>query len=410
MHIPSIIERKRDGHALTAEEIGEVIRAYTLGTMPDYQMAALAMAIYFRGMDAGETASLTRAMLESGGIMHYPANAPMVVDKHSTGGVGDKVSLILAPLLACDDLWVPMIAGRGLGITGGTLDKLEAIPGFRVGLSCSEAVNQLKAIGVVMMGQTGAICPADKKLYALRDVTATVPSLPLITASIMSKKLAESLDALVLDVKYGSGAFMKTLAEAEALGEAMREVGEAMGVTMRVCYNPMEEPVGRAVGNALEVVESIEVLRGGGPRDLRELVITLASQVSLVDTAQLERWLDDGSALAKFREMVVCQGGDASSLDHFSAVHCAPVVREILSPGSGVVSRVDAEAVGRACIALGAGRSRSDDTVDPAVGFDEIVKVGTTVRAGNLIARVHAAGEDDASEAEKRFLGGFACE
>jgi len=410
MHIPSTIERKRDGHSLTDEEIREVIRAYTLGTMPDYQMSALAMAIYFRGMDARETASLTRAMLESGERMQYPDGAPRIVDKHSTGGVGDKVSLILAPLLACDDLWVPMISGRGLGITGGTLDKLESIPGFRVGLSQAEALAQLESLGVVMMGQTGTICPADKKLYALRDVTATVPSLPLLTSSIMSKKLAESLDALVLDVKYGSGAFMKTRSESEALGEAMREVGEAMGVTMRVCYHAMDEPTGRAVGNALEVVESIEVLRGGGPGDLRDLVITLASQVSLVDAGQLERWLDDGTAFAKFREMVACQGGDASSLDDFSRVHPAAVIREIRAPRSGVVSRVDAETVGRACIALGAGRSRADEAINPAVGFDEIVKVGADVNAADLIARVHAANEGDAIEAERRFLGGYACE
>jgi len=410
MHIPSTIERKRDGHSLTDEEIREVIRAYTLGTMPDYQMSALAMAIYFRGMDARETASLTRAMLESGERMQYPDGAPRIVDKHSTGGVGDKVSLILAPLLACDDLWVPMISGRALGITGGTLDKLESIPGFRVGLSQAEAIAQLESLGVAMIGQTGAICPADKKLYALRDVTATVPSLPLLTSSIMSKKLAESLDALVLDVKYGSGAFMKTRSESEALGEAMREVGEAMGVTMRVCYHAMDEPTGRAVGNALEVVESIEVLRGGGPGDLRDLVITLASQVSLVDAGQLERWLDDGTAFAKFREMVACQGGDESSLDDFSRVHPAAVIREIRAPRSGVVSRVDAETVGRACIALGAGRSRADEAIDPAVGFDEIVKVGADVNAADLIARVHAANEEDAIEAERRFLGGFACE
>jgi len=410
MHIPSIIERKRDGHSLTDEEIGDVIRSYTLGTMPDYQMSALAMAIYFQGMDARETASLTRAMLESGERMQYPVGAPRIVDKHSTGGVGDKVSLILAPLLACDDLWVPMISGRGLGTTGGTLDKLESIPGFRVGLSQAEAIAQLESIGVAMMGQTGAICPADKKLYALRDVTATVPSLPLITSSIMSKKLAESLDALVLDVKYGSGAFMKTLAEAELLGGAMREVGEAMGVKTHVCYHSMDEPTGRAVGNALEVVEAIETLRGRGSGDLRDLVIRLASQVSLVDAGQLGRWLDDGTAFAKFREMVACQGGDAATLDDFSRVHPAPVIREIRAPGSGAVTRVDAETVGRACIALGAGRGRADEAIDPAVGFDEIVKVGIIVSAGDLIARVHAASDEDAIEAERRFLGGFACE
>lgn len=410
MHIPSIIERKRDGAILSDREIREVIRAFTQGEMPDYQMSALAMAIYFRGMTPQETAALTQAMLESGEKMHYPDTAPRIVDKHSTGGVGDKVSLILAPLLACDDLWVPMISGRGLGITGGTLDKLESIPGFRVGLTQVEALDQLESIGVAMMGQTSTICPADKKLYALRDVTATVPSRPLIVASIMSKKLAESLDGLVLDVKFGSGAFMKTRDEAVALGEAMREVGEAMGVATRVCYHPMDEPTGRAVGNALEVVESIEVLKGGGPPDLRDLVVSLAAEVSLADAAQLAAWLDDGTAWRKFRRMVVSQGGDESVLDAFGRVHPAPVIREIRASRAGVVRRVDADAVGRASLALGAGRSRAEDAINPAVGFDQLVKVGGEVVAGDVIARVHAADEAAAGEAEKRFLGGFSCE
>src|SRR6056297_3342348 len=260
MHLPTLIERKRDGASLSDEEIRYLIREFTMGGMPEYQMSSLAMAIYFQGMTPEETASLTRAMLESGEVFSYPDTAPRVVDKHSTGGIGDKVSLVLAPLLACDEVWVPMISGRGLGITGGTLDKLESIPGFSVQVSRDDAIAQLDKIGVVMMGQTGDICPADKKLYALRDVTATVPSQPLIVASIMSKKLAESLDALVLDVKFGSGAFMKTRPEAESLGEAMREVGGSMGVDTKICYNSMDEPLGQSVGNALEVAESIETL------------------------------------------------------------------------------------------------------------------------------------------------------
>lgn len=378
--------------------------------MPDYQMSALAMAIYFRGMNAAEIASLTRAMLDSGEIMRYPEGAPRIVDKHSTGGVGDKVSLVLAPLLACDDLWVPMISGRGLGITGGTLDKLESIPGFRVGLSHEEAIAQLKAIGVAMMGQTGTICPADRKLYALRDVTATVPSLPLLVSSIMSKKLAESLDALVLDVKFGSGAFMKTREESVALGEAMVEVGQSMGVATKVLYHCMDEPTGRAVGNALEVVEAIEALKGGGPEDLRKLVVAMAAEVSLVDAGTLNEWLDDGTAWGKFREMVKLQGGDVSALDDFAAVHPAPVIREIFAPKSGTVRRVDADTVGRACVALGAGRGRAEDAIDPAVGFDRLVKVGEMVCGGQVIARVHAADEAAADRAEQQFLGGFLCE
>lgn len=409
MHVPTIIERKRDGKTLDEGEIRFLVNAFTDGLMPDYQMAAFAMAVYFQGMDAGETVALTRAMLESGTSFRWPAGAPRIVDKHSTGGVGDKVSLVLAPLLACDDLWVPMISGRGLGITGGTLDKLESIPGFCVGLEPEEALAQIERIGVVMMGQTATICPADKKLYALRDVTATVPSRPLIVASILSKKLAESLDALVLDVKFGSGAFMKTREDAVLLGEAMREVGTAMGVETRVCYHAMDEPTGRAVGNALEVAEAIDCLRGGGPADLRELVLTLAGELSAVGRGRLEGWLDDGTALAKFHALVEAQGGDPASLDAFEQVHPAPTVREIRSPASGVVNRVDAETIGRAANALGAGRNRAEDAVNPAVGFDRIVKVGEVVAAGDVIARVHAHRPADAGEAEMRFLSGFSC-
>jgi pyrimidine-nucleoside phosphorylase len=409
MHIPSLIERKREGGSLSDGEIRDLIEAFTAGDMPDYQMSALAMAIYFQGMTGEETVSLTRAMLESGESLAYPDAAPRVVDKHSTGGVGDKVSLILAPLLACDELWVPMISGRGLGITGGTLDKLESIPGFRVGLSQEEAMKQLEEIGVVMIGQTAAICPADKKLYALRDVTATVPSQPLIVASIMSKKLAESLDALVLDVKFGSGAFMKTKAEAESLGEMMREVGTMMGVETSVCYHTMDEPLGCAVGNALEVKESIDALRGGGPEDLREVTLTLAEKVSTVGRLQLEEWLDDGSAYGKFLEMVQCQGGNAELIPDFDAVHPAPVIRDVFSPASGKVDAVDADAVGRASLALGAGRNRAEDAVDFAVGFDHLIKVGADVRSGDLVAKIHARTEAAAEEAAKSFLEGFRC-
>lgn len=410
MHIPSILERKRDGKALGEEEIRWLVASFTDGSMPDYQMSAFAMAVFFQGMDATETAALTRAMLESGERLVWPDTAPRVVDKHSTGGVGDKVSLVLAPLLACDDLWVPMISGRGLGITGGTLDKLESIPGFRVGLSKEEALAQLERIGVAMMGQTASICPADKKLYALRDVTATVPSRPLIVASILSKKLAESLDALVLDVKFGCGAFMKTRENAVLLGEAMREVGEAMGVETRVLYHPMDEPTGRAVGNALEVVEALEALGGGGPPDLRTLVLDLAVEVGGAGRDLFAQWLDDGSALAKFRIMVECQGGDPACLDRFEEVHRAAVVHEVVSPRSGHVVRVDAETVGRAANALGAGRHRAEDGVDPAVGFDRIVKVGEEVRAGGILARVHARTAADADAAAARFLEAFDCQ
>ena len=410
MHIPSIIEKKRDGGILGDEEIRSVIASYTAGGMPDYQMSALAMAIYFKGMTAEETASLTRAMLESGEAFEYPESSPRVVDKHSTGGVGDKVSLILAPLLACDDLWVPMISGRGLGITGGTLDKLEAIPGFRVGLSREEAMVQLEKIGVVMIGQTADVCPADKKLYALRDVTATVPSQPLIVASIMSKKLAETLDALVLDVKFGSGAFMKTREEAETLGSAMQAVGEAMGVDTRVCYHTMDEPLGRAVGNSLEVVESIETLKGGGPEDLRQIVIALAKEVSSADESQLEAWLDDGNAWQKFQEIVDCQGGDASELEKLGDLQMAPMIRDITAEHDGIIIAADAETIGRCSVSMGAGRSKADDVINPTVGFDQLIKVGSEVSTGDVLGRVHAANEAGVDHGERLLREAIRCE
>lgn len=397
MHAPSIIEKKRDGGSLSRDEIAGFIQGYTIGTIPDYQMSALAMAIYFNGMSDEETAWLTAAMLESGDRFHFSDGAPRVVDKHSTGGIGDKVSLALAPLLACDDLWVPMISGRGLGITGGTLDKLESIPGVRVRITTENAMAQLESIGVVMMGQTDEICPADRKLYSLRDVTATVPSQPLIVASIMSKKLAESLDALVLDVKFGSGAFMKTRAEAESLAGRLELVGRAMDVETVSVLNPMEEPLGLTVGNALEVGEALETLSGKGPPDLREIVVDLASRVSRADRSRLEGWLDDGSALKKFAEMVEAQGGDPACFDDYERVHVAGHIEEVRADRSGVVSTVDAGEIGRTCLALGGGRSRSDEEIDPSVGFDRLVKVGTSISAGDMIGRVHAR---DASSAE----------
>src|SRR6476620_12804951 len=262
------------------EEIEFLITGFVSGAIADYQMSAWAMAVFFKGMTAEETRHLTTAMMESGSMLTYPKTSPPKVDKHSTGGIGDKTSLILAPLLACDENWVPMISGRGLGITGGTLDKLESIPGFNIHIDERRAIAQLKSIGVFMIGQTADLCPADKKLYALRDVTGTVPSQPLIVASIMSKKLAENLDRLVLDVKFGSGAFMKTRAEAEQLSAAMIELGERMGVQVSSRLNPMDGPLGRAVGNALEVAECVEVLQGGGPEDLITLVLDLAGAVS----------------------------------------------------------------------------------------------------------------------------------
>lgn len=407
MHAPSLIAKKRDGGALSDSEIRALIAAFTSGELPDYQMSALAMAVYFCGMTPGETASLTRAMLESGEVFSWPKGHPPIVDKHSTGGIGDKVSLILAPLLACDEVWVPMISGRGLGITGGTLDKLEAIPGFNVNVSQAAALDQLEEIGVVMMGQTADICPADKKLYALRDVTGTVPSIPLIVASIMSKKLAESLDRLVLDVKHGSGAFMKTEADARTLADAMHAVGEAMGVPVSTMLNPMDQPLGRSVGNALEVAEAIDTLRGQGPDDLVAITLDLASQVSTAPRETLAGWLRDGSAWEKFVALVEAQGGDSRILTNFSRFHPAAIQRSVIAGRDGIVTRLDAAAVGQASLELGAGRTKSEDSVDFAVGFSDLAKVGELVTADQPVAVIHARREDDAQHAERRLRSGL---
>ena len=307
MHVPTLIEKKRDGHELSAEEIGRLIAGFTRGEIPDYQMSAFAMAVFFRGMTPNETQRLTAGMMESGRVLSYPDGSPPKVDKHSTGGIGDKVSLVLAPLLACDEVWVPMISGRGLGITGGTLDKLESIPGFNVHLDEARALRQLEKIGLFIIGQTADICPADKKLYALRDVTGTVPSQPLIVASIMSKKLAENLDRLVLDVKFGSGAFMKTREDAEQLAAAMTLVGEEMGVEISHLLSPMDAPLGRAVGNALEVAEAVETLQGRGPEDLVRLTLDLATKVAMAPRAQLRPVAARRHGLAEIR----CDGGSA---------------------------------------------------------------------------------------------------
>ena len=390
LHIPTLIERKRDGDELTPNEIAALIDGFKRGEIPDYQMSAWAMAVLFRGMTPNETQHLTAAMMKSGRLLHYPNDSPPKVDKHSTGGIGDKVSLVLAPLLACDDVWVPMISGRGLGITGGTLDKLESIPGFNVHLEEANALRQLEKIGVCMIGQTADICPADKKLYALRDVTGTVPSQPLIVASIMSKKLAENLDRLVLDVKFGSGAFMKTRLEAGQLAESMTAVGERMGVKISHLLTPMDEPLGRTVGNALEVIEAVEALHGHGPNDLVKLTLALAEKVAIAPRGQLERWLNDGTAWKKFVALVEAQNGDALALEEIAAIHAAPIIHPLLAPTGGVIKRMDAERIGRAALFLGAGRARSADEIDFAVGVSQVKKAGERVEAHAPLMLVHA--------------------
>ncbi len=410
MHVPTLIERKRDGDPLSGDEIRFVIEGFTEGRIPDAQMSALAMAIFFQGMDDAETSALTAAMLDSGTRLDWPSDSPPRVDKHSTGGVGDKTSLILAPLLACDGLWVPMISGRALGITGGTLDKLESIPGFRTRLGEEEMRTVISGTGCAMIGQTDSICPADRKLYSLRDVTGTVPSIPLITASIMSKKLAEGLNRLVLDVKHGSGAFMKWRKDAEELGRRMKQAGEALGVATHVVLTPMDEPLGHAAGNALEVAECVECLRGRGPEDLEALTLDLAEAVSDSPRQVLKGWLHDGTAWARFQKMVAAQGGDVEALERVTDIHAAPCIGELKADRSGVIAHMDAGVIGRTCQILGAGRSRTEDDVDFAVGCDHIAKTGSGIGAGASLMRVHARTPAGLDEALRRLPAAVAIE
>ena len=389
-----IIEKKRDGNELSEEEIYFLIKGFTEGSIPDYQMAAFAMAVYFKGMTPRETAALTMEMMLSGETID-PASLPGIkADKHSTGGIGDKTSLILAPLAAVCGLTVPMISGRGLGITGGTLDKLEAIPGFRTNLSGKEFLQTLEKIGCCIIGQTAELAPADKKLYALRDVTGTVPSIPLITASIMSKKLAEGIDVLVLDVKWGRGAFMKTVEQARELAQAMVEVGTHMGKKVRALITDMNQPLGRTAGNALEVQECLEVLNGGGPDDLRELTVELTAHMLELSNvrkskAEIFQCLENGSAMKKFEEMVAAQGG---STDWKFAE--AEFQEPLLAPADGVVTAVDAELIGKACLILGAGRQKTGDTIDHAVGIAQMKKPGEAVKKGDPLAVIFSTRDE----------------
>lgn len=402
MHLPTLIERKREGMALSSAEIHHIIVAFTSGEMPEYQMSALAMAIFFQGMTPDEISALTDAMLHSGKVLDWAANAPSRVDKHSTGGIGDKTSLVLAPLLACDGLWVPMISGRGLGITGGTLDKLESIPGFSTQLPEPRIHSIIAELGCVMVGQTQDICPADKKLYALRDVTGTVPSIPLITASIMSKKLAEGLTRLVLDVKFGTGAFMKTREQAQQLADSLVRVGTSLGVQTVAKLNPMSEPTGHAVGNALEVAECVDCLQGRGPADLEAIILDLASGVTSTPAEVLRAKLRDGSAWTRFQQMVEAQGGDASTLETLTTrSHPAPVIMDFRADRSGLLTRMDAGVIGQAVLELGAGRAKATDPIDPAVGLDQLTKVGSALSAGDTLLRIHARTPADAAHAKE---------
>jgi pyrimidine-nucleoside phosphorylase len=393
MHVPSLIEKKRDGQNLTTKEIKSLVEDFTVGDLPDYQMSALAMAVFFRGMSPTETYHLTDAMMHSGRVLKYPEGSPPKIDKLSTGGVGDKVSIVLAPLLACDEAWVPMISGYGIGITGGTLDKLESILGFNANLDEKRALKQLEKIGLFMIGETDDICPADKKFHALRDMTGTVPSQPLIVASLMSKKLAENLDRLVVDVKFGSGAFMKTKKEAEQLAEAMTKVGAAMNVKTSYVLNPMDEPLGRSVGNALEIAECVEIFQGGGPPEVVRLIIDLAEKISKTPRAQLEKRLKDGTAWKKFISLVYAQDGDATQVEKILDSHTAPIIQPFPAQSAGTVKRMDAELIGRASVILGAGRQRTADSIDFAVGFSKIKKIGEKVEVNEPLFMIHARNE-----------------
>lgn len=397
MNVAKLISKKRDGGELSQDEISDFIAAYAAGDLPDYQMAAWAMAVFLRGMTTAETAALTESMLNSGEVFAGSPNggAPNV-DKHSSGGIGDKVSIPLAPALACCGVRVPMISGRGLGATGGTLDKLESIPGFRVDYDVQEAQRLAEEVGCVIVAASPELVPADRKLYALRDVTGTVPSIPLITASIMSKKLAEGLDALVLDVKCGSGAFMKTREDATALARSLVDTGKRMGVATAALVTDMNQPLGRLAGNAVEIDESVACLEGGGPADLRTLVIeqgaealTLAGAAASIESGreQIAKSLDDGSAREKLAQMVRTQEGDLEA----PRPRAAEIV--VTADQAGVVSAIDTESLGYAVIELGGGRKQQGDPLDFSVGFECLVRIGDPIEAGQPLVRLFAANQ-----------------
>ncbi len=403
MIVPPLIERKRDGGSLSPEEWSALVAEYTAGRIPEYQVAALLMAVFNRGLERAELAALTDAMLASGDRLTFDGWATPRIDKHSTGGVGDKVSLVLAPLVAACGLAVPMMSGRGLGHTGGTLDKLEAIPGFRTNLSLAEAKAQVQKIGCALIGQTAEIAPADRKLYALRDVTATVESIPLIAASIMSKKLAEGLNGLVLDVKNGSGAFLPEVARGLELAKTMIALGEDRGCPTIALITAMDRPLGRACGNVLETEEAILALRGEGPPDLLEVTYALGVEMLLQGGIEkntkkarkkLETAIESGLAAEKFEQIIEAQGGNPKTIEDPSVLPQAQAVEVYAAPRTGVVQRVEPRTIGRAIIALGGGRRTVEDTVDPTVGFVITVKPGDKVLEGEPIASVFAKDAD----------------
>jgi pyrimidine-nucleoside phosphorylase len=416
MRTVDLIQRKRDGAELTPEEIEFLVDGYTSGEIPDYQMSAFLMAVFYSGMTDREVSRLTECMLRSGETADLSAIPGIKVDKHSTGGVGDKTSLVVAPLAAAAGVVVPMMSGRALGHTGGTLDKLESIPGFRTDLSSDEFQRQLAELGLCFIGQTDQFAPADRKLYALRDVTGTVESIPLIASSIMSKKLAEGVDALVLDVKVGSGAFMKKQVDARRLAQTMVGIARPMDKKVQALITDMSQPLGYAVGNALEVMEASQTLQNAGPADLTKLCLELAArmiflgkQAATLEEARLvaERHLVDGSAYKKFKDVVAAQGGNPQALDNFVLLPNATGAREIASPRAGYVSLIDAEDIGIAANMIGAGRDKKEDAIDPAVGIILEVKAGEKVEAGSILCRLYYTKEDRVEEAAEKVEDAF---
>ena len=416
MRTVDLIQRKRDGEELAPEEIEFLVEGYTNGDIPDYQMSSFLMAVFFSGMSDREVSRLTECMLRSGDTVDLSSIPGVKVDKHSTGGVGDKTSLIVAPLAAAAGVVVPMMSGRALGHTGGTLDKLESIPGFRTSLTAEEFEKQLSELGLCFIGQTDRLAPADRKLYALRDVTATVESIPLISSSIMSKKLAEGVDALVLDVKVGSGAFMKKQVDARRLAQMMVGIGRRMDKRVQALITDMSQPLGYAVGNALEVMEASQTLQNAGPTDLTKLSIELAARMiylgkkaaSLEEARHIaEEKLEDGSGYKKLKQVVAAQGGNPQALDKFELLPNATGMREVASPRGGYVSSIDAQDIGSASNMIGAGRDKKEDAIDPAVGIILEVKAGEKVDAGSVLCRLYYTKEDRVEEAAEMVEDAF---
>ncbi len=412
MHVIDLIAKKRDGKTLNKEEITFLIDSYTNGNIPDYQMSAFLMATYFNGMSHEEATHLALSMRDSGDVLDLSMIKGVKVDKHSTGGVGDKVTLVLAPLVASVGAKVAKMSGRGLGHTGGTIDKLESIPGFKVELTREQFIKQVKDIGIAVVGQSGEVAPADKKLYALRDVTATVDVIPLIASSIMSKKLASGADAIVLDVKVGKGAFMQTIKEARELATLMVNIGKLAGKQMTAILTGMDEPLGHKIGNALEVVEAIDTLKGNGPADFIEVVMTIAQELIIyagitndMEDARklLNQAINDGSAYAKFVSFVKAQDGDVSTLEHFDDLLSKHTV-ELKATKDGYITTIDALTIGKAAMRLGAGRETKQDQIDLSVGVDLHVKVGYPIKKGQKIATLYVNNKG-VDEASKLILG-----